>query len=409
MATGDLIKLGTLYMGGTKRNRPTDPIGGGNSHAFSAGQAIEIRNTESADADKMQWREINDGGKKYLVGDRVPIHSVSWDDLNAQGLITGKTIKIDGQDYKLRSLTGGEEKREGGTGTSYAGGKLPNEWDRWIVNEANLPGLPIPKATDLAGKNPTGAHNQIWNWDNMYSWAQDTYLHNGSSRASRGYSSARYWSSSASSVRYAYYGFRPVLEVLNSAPLITGDTQAQGNKTAPFAVNYKVSDAESDAVSIIEKLNGVNIKSETNITQGVNRTITITNEQWEDLALGDNTITIEATDGKLTEVYEFNFFKLLDVSDSLERAVIGTSKIIFMFNGLKQSLVDTLKEADPSLNPLISDKFVDLISMVKDVKSPALLSNIQTLNDDLDYQRKSVSSLENQILTITDDYEGGIL
>ena len=114
MATGDLINLGTLYMGGAKRVRPTSPVSGGNAHAFSAGQAIEIRNTEVADVDKLQWREMNDGGKKFLVSDRVLIHSVSWDDLNAQSLILGKTITVDGQQYKMRSLTGGSNDRNGG-------------------------------------------------------------------------------------------------------------------------------------------------------------------------------------------------------------------------------------------------------------------------------------------------------
>lgn len=219
MATGDLIKLGTLYMGGTKRNRPTNPINGGNSHAFSAGQTIEIRNTESADADKMQWREINEGGKKYLVGDRVPIHSVSWDDLNDQSLIFGKNIKIDGQDYKLRSLTGGSNYRSG-TDTYSGGSPTNNEWDRWIVNEAGLPGLPTPTATELTNNaaNQAGAHNQFWNWYNMRTWAQETYTGGSSNRALRGSFSARYWNSSASSFRNPYIGFRPVLEVLYTPP-----------------------------------------------------------------------------------------------------------------------------------------------------------------------------------------------
>lgn len=258
MATGDLIKLGTLYLGGTKRNRPTNPISGGNSHAFSAGHVIEIRNTESADADKMQWREVNDGGKKYLVGDRVPIHSVSWDDLHAQSLIFGKVIKIDGQDYKLRSLTGGEEKREGGVGSSYAGGKLPNEWDRWIVNEAGLPGLPIPNATDLAGANQAGAHNQMWNWHEMRSWAQETYLHSGSLRANRGNNSARNWNYNTSSSRNANIGFRPVLEVLNSAPTISVVTSNDRTlyESDAYAISGTATDTDAgDVVMVKYKIN----------------------------------------------------------------------------------------------------------------------------------------------------------
>ncbi|MEK4025770.1 glycoside hydrolase family 78 protein [Sporosarcina sp. FSL W7-1283] len=310
MATGDLIKLGTLYLGGTKRSRPTNPVSGGDVHAFSAGQTIEIRNTESSEADKLHWREINDGGKKYLVADRALIRSISWDDLNAQSLIFGKEITIDGQQYKIRSLTGGSTYRSGTD--AYSGGSPSNnEWDRWIVNEANISGLPKPTATDLTNNsaNLNGAHNQFWNWYNMYSWAQETYTGNSSDRAFRGYYSARFWDYSTSSYRGTYFGFRPVLEVLNSAPLISGDTQNQGNKTAPFSVQYQVSDPEGDAVSIVEKLNGTVIKTETNITQGVNRKITLTNEQWVAIPLNqESTITIEATDAKgakSTRVFTF--------------------------------------------------------------------------------------------------------
>lgn len=310
MATGDLIKLGTLYLGGTKRNRPTNPISGGNSHAFSAGQAIEIRNTESADADKMQWREVSDGGKKYLVGDRVPIHSVSWDDLNAQSLIQGKEITIDGQQYKLRSLTGGSNYR---TGTdAYSGGSpTNNEWDRWITNESNLPGLPKPTATELTNNaaNQTGPHNLIWNWFNMYSWAQETYTGGGTSRAFRGNNSARLWNYSTSSIRNANYGWRPVLEVLNSSPLISGGTQALGNKTAPFKVSYQVSDPENDSVNVVEKVNSTIIRTVTGIAQGANQDVVITLDQWAAIPLNvESTITVEATDSKgakSTRVYTF--------------------------------------------------------------------------------------------------------
>ncbi len=198
MATGDLIKLGTLYLNGTKQARPTRPWqngytpsgapGAGNIPQFSAGQTIEIRNTDSDDAYKIQWIEVNDGGKKYLVADRVILVSVSWDDLNAQSLIFGKTVTIDGQQYKLRSLTGGSNRRNNDW---YAGGTpTNNEWDRWIVNEAGLSGLPTPSSSDLDSStvdaDRTGTHNQKWNWYCVYSWAQETYAENGSYRAVRG-------------------------------------------------------------------------------------------------------------------------------------------------------------------------------------------------------------------------------
>ena len=101
-------------MGSTKIPRPTRPwqndyepytgAGLGNIQNYSAGATLEIRNTEANDADKMQWIEVNDGGKKYLICDRVMLVNINWDDLNSQSLIFGKNVTIDGQQYKLRVL-----------------------------------------------------------------------------------------------------------------------------------------------------------------------------------------------------------------------------------------------------------------------------------------------------------------
>ena len=158
MANGDVIKLGTLYMGSTKIPRPTRPWGNnyepytgaglGNVQNYSSGATLEIRNTDVDDAYKMQWIEVNDGGKKYLICDRVMLVNISWDDLIVQNLIFGKNVTIDGQQYKLRVLTGGSNHRSGTD--AYSGG-IPtmNEWDRWVVNEAGLSGLPTPTASDL--------------------------------------------------------------------------------------------------------------------------------------------------------------------------------------------------------------------------------------------------------------------
>jgi hypothetical protein len=64
-----------------------------------------IGNTPAADANKLQWVKIVDGDKTLLICDRVILVSVSWDDLNGQGYISGKEITIDGARYKCRLLT----------------------------------------------------------------------------------------------------------------------------------------------------------------------------------------------------------------------------------------------------------------------------------------------------------------
>lgn len=152
-------------------------------------------NTPSADANKLQWVKIKDGDKTLLICDRVILVSVSWDDLNSQGYITGKTVTIDGAKYKCRVLTGGSNRRNG---DSYAGGTpTNNEWDRFITREEVISGLPAPVSSDLdTSLNITdhnSTHNQLWHWVGVYSWCQEVYAENASYRVTRGYYSARFF------------------------------------------------------------------------------------------------------------------------------------------------------------------------------------------------------------------------
>lgn len=225
MATGDLIKLGTFYLGGTKRARPTRPWdvnltppgapGPGNIPTYSIG-SIEIRDTDSDDAYKIQWREVNDNGKRLLISDRVLLWGITWDNLNSQDLVFGKNITIDGQQYILRLLTGGTSRR-GSDG--YAGGSpTSNDWDRIIVNEAGFSGLPVPTSSDLDSiqneSDFNSVHNQFWNWFYAHTWGQDATA---TGRVIRGYNSARYYDGSVKSSQ-AFGGWRPVLEALNASP-----------------------------------------------------------------------------------------------------------------------------------------------------------------------------------------------
>ncbi|MED1802266.1 hypothetical protein [Brevibacillus porteri] len=227
MATGDLIKLGTLYLGGTKRERPTRPWdiyvtpsgapGRGNIPMYS-NQSIEIRDTDSDDAYKIQWREVNDNGKRLLISDRVILWGIAWDVLNSLVLASGKNITIDGQQYILRLLTGGTSRRGS---DNYAGGSpVSNEWDRIIVNEAGISGLPVPTSSDLDNTQNSsdlnGTHNQYWNWFYAHTWGQDATA---AGRVIRGYYSARFLNDTAKSSQ-AMGGWRPVLEALNTSPTL---------------------------------------------------------------------------------------------------------------------------------------------------------------------------------------------
>ena len=264
--------------------------------------------TPSADANKLQWVKIKDGDKTLLICDRVILVSVSWDDLNGQGYVTGKTITIDGTKYKCRLLTGGSNRRNNDW---YAGGTpTNNEWDRFITREEVITGLPAPVSSDLdTNLNTTdhnSTHNQLWHWVGVYSWCQETWAENASSRASRGCNSARYWGSYSSGSRYVYVGFRPVLEVLNTDPLISDSDRNLGDKNQDFTIEYTVNDSDSgDVLTATESIDGRTTKSFAP-TRNFKNTITV---NVRELSLGPHTVKVVVTDGQggtATRTWTFN-------------------------------------------------------------------------------------------------------
>ena len=253
--------------------------------------------TPSADANKLQWVKIKDGDKTLLICDRVILVSVSWDDLNGQGYVTGKTITIDGTKYKCRLLTGGSNRRNNDW---YAGGTpTNNEWDRFITREEVITGLPAPVSSDLdTNLNTTdhnSAHNQLWHWVGVYSWCQETWAENASYRAYRGYYSARYWNYFIASYQFALVGFRPVLEVLNTDPLISDSDRDLGDKNSNFTITYTVDDSDSgDVLTATESIDGQTTKSFAPTRNSVN-TITV---PVDELSLGSHTVKVVVTDGQ---------------------------------------------------------------------------------------------------------------
>ena len=302
------VKLGGFYNNGAILKRPTKPwrpdgSAGGNSGygdipQMSGSMAnYTFGDTPSADANKLQWVKIKDGDKTLLICDRVILVSVSWDDLNGQGYVTGKTITIDGTKYKCRLLTGGSNRRNNDW---YAGGTpTNNEWDRFITREEVITGLPAPVSSDLdTNLNTTdhnSAHNQLWHWVGVYSWCQEAWAENASSRAYRGYISARRWSYHGATPQYADVGFRPVLEVLNTDPLISDSDRDLGDKNSNFTITYIVDDSDSgDVLTATESIDGQTTKSFAPTRNSVN-TITV---PVDELSLGSHTVKVVVTDGQ---------------------------------------------------------------------------------------------------------------
>ena len=71
-----------------------------------------------------------------LVADRVLLTKVSWEDLDKDGLVAGKTVLLNGQHFRCRLLQVGDE--EG----------VPNEWDKVLYK--------------------TVGDNSLWHWENIF-------------------------------------------------------------------------------------------------------------------------------------------------------------------------------------------------------------------------------------------------
>ncbi|WP_416995786.1 hypothetical protein [Alistipes putredinis] len=313
------VKLGGFYNNGailkrpTKPWRPDDSAGGNSGYGDIPQMSGSMANytfgdTPSADANKLQWVKIKDGDKTLLICDRVILVSVSWDDLNGQGYVTGKTITIDGTKYKCRLLTGGSNRRNNDW---YAGGTpTNNEWDRFITREEVITGLPAPVSSDLdTNLNTTdhnSTHNQLWHWVGVYSWCQETWAENASYRAYRGFDSARNWNNNSSGTRNVDVGFRPVLEVLNTDPLISDSDRNLGDKNQDFTIEYTVNDSDSgDVLTATESIDGRTTKSFAP-TRNFKNTITV---NVRELSLGPHTVKVVVTDGQggtATRTWTFN-------------------------------------------------------------------------------------------------------
>ncbi len=173
-----------------------------------------LGDTPSNELLQLQWNVIQDGERQLFVCDRMILARVSWDDLNAAGYVTGRTVIIDGRSYICRLLTGGNDFRIKNDG--FLGASPENEWDRFVGGDTTVEGLPAPIMRDagreLGEADLASDHNLSWNWIGAVSWTQEPYLHRATARCCRGYQSARFFYLNTQSHRHEDIGWRPVLE-----------------------------------------------------------------------------------------------------------------------------------------------------------------------------------------------------
>ena len=130
-----------------------------------------------------------------FVADYVVTRTISWGDLNGAGLIFGKDYVAGGVDYTLRAPSCGSWFT--GSDDSERGTPQSNEWDAVLDKNSGY----------------------VKNWNDIYSWGQDTSSYESWYRAIRGLDSARLWNYYYAMDSRPFVGFRPVLEVLNPGTL----------------------------------------------------------------------------------------------------------------------------------------------------------------------------------------------
>lgn len=191
---------------------------------FTYAGTIEAYKLTSAMATTEEYAQQNKYAHSLFVADYAVTLKVNWNNLDTASLIFGKNYASGGVDYTLRAPSVGS----GFTGSddSERGTPQSNEWDAVLDKNSGY----------------------VKNWNDIYSWGQDTSSYESWYRAVRGYGSARYWSYYYAASSDPRVGFRPVLEVLNADTL-----GPDGLKVVTLDLGGGKLGGSSDAIQIIVK------------------------------------------------------------------------------------------------------------------------------------------------------------
>lgn len=109
----------------------------------------------------------------------------------------------------------------------------------------------------------------------------------------------------------AYTTSALITVINNKPPVISGSNHDLGVKTDGFTGTYTVTDGDNNAVTVVEAIDGVRIRSFV-ATVGQTNTYGITGNTWLMLSNGSHTLTITATDGIDTDVRTITFSKSVE-------------------------------------------------------------------------------------------------
>ena len=126
-----IFKFGALYLDDKIQPVPQQPEIDGDIPQYDGKASISLGTLAS---EGINWIKPIDSN--LLVADRVLLTKVSWEDLDKDGLVAGKTVLLNGQHFRCRLLQVGDE--EG----------VPNEWDKVLYK--------------------TVGDNSLWHWENIF-------------------------------------------------------------------------------------------------------------------------------------------------------------------------------------------------------------------------------------------------
>ena len=140
------------------------------------------------------WLKFARNDTILFVAKRTTRHSVSWNAINTAGAIFGETeITIDGNTYKVRSLTGEIDETP------------LTEWDMLIY------GVHEDTSPDWASMTDADLRVHWEDGNGSRTWCQES---DGSYRVTRGSNGVTSRDMNTPTNSFSYCGFRPVLELL---------------------------------------------------------------------------------------------------------------------------------------------------------------------------------------------------
>lgn len=170
------------------------------------------------------WLKFYLDGRILFVSKKTIRHSISYDHLRNKGVIDGsKIITINGLQYRVGLLSGIDDDYAGEVITGYNRSFIMrSEWNRLMYNVASDAGFDTEQQKQgQIGDNwveypqddsTNGLNISVGNGG--FSWTRNLDPSNSNHAVHRGYYSATYVLPSWTSNVYTFYGWRPVLELI---------------------------------------------------------------------------------------------------------------------------------------------------------------------------------------------------